>query len=148
MGLIFSPLTTVAISEIPNVKMAQASGLINVIRQIGGSFGVAIFGTVLTRRTILHSAHYGGQINQSSEMYHRTVAKLQHFAVDATGGTLQRATIKARAIVGQFVGQQAFIEAVNDVFFIAAIIILVSIIPVFFLRSVSRDKSRKLASPD
>lgn len=35
MGLIMSPLATIAISEIANEKMAQASGLFNVIRQIG-----------------------------------------------------------------------------------------------------------------
>jgi len=148
MGLIFSPLTTIAISEIPNAKMAQASGLINVIRQIGGSFGVAIFGTVLTRRTILHAAHYGGQINQYSEAFQRTMIKLQHFATQATGGTMEEAAPKARAMIGQFVQQQAFIEAVNDVFFVAAIIVLTAVIPVFFLRSVSRDKSRNLASTE
>ena len=63
MGLLFSPLTTAAISEIANRQMAQASGLINVIRQIGGSFGVAIFGTILTRRTIFHASIYGEQLN-------------------------------------------------------------------------------------
>jgi len=148
MGLIFSPLTTIAISEIPNVKMAQASGLINVIRQIGGSFGVAIFGTVLTRRTILHAAHYGGQINQYSETFQRTMIKLQHFVAQATGGTMEGAATKAAAMLGQFVQQQAFIEAVNDVFFIAAIIVLTAVIPVFFLRSVSKERSRGLASTE
>lgn len=54
MGLIMSPLTTIAISEISNREMAQASGLVNVIRQVGGSVGVALFGSILTRRTILH----------------------------------------------------------------------------------------------
>ncbi len=72
MGLLMSPLTTVAISEISNRKMAQASGLINVIRQIGGSFGVALFGTILTRRTIFHAAMYGEQIRPYSEAYEGT----------------------------------------------------------------------------
>jgi len=45
MGILFAPLTTMAISEITNQKMAQASGLLNVIRQIGGSLGVALFGS-------------------------------------------------------------------------------------------------------
>lgn len=148
MGLIFSPLTTIAISEIPNVKMAQASGLINVIRQIGGSFGVAIFGTVLTRRTILHAAYYGDQIDQNSEIFHRTMTKLQHFAVQATGGTAHAAATKAQAMLGRFVQQQAFIEAVNDVFFMAAIVVLFSVIPVFFLKSRKRLKMNKSVSPD
>ena len=48
MGLMFTPLSAVALLDIPREKMAQASGLINVIRQIGGSLGVAIFATILT----------------------------------------------------------------------------------------------------
>jgi DHA2 family multidrug resistance protein len=148
MGLIFSPLTTIAISEIPNVKMAQASGLINVIRQIGGSFGVAIFGTVLTRRTILHAANYGEQINPYSEAYQHTIMKLQHHAAQATGGIASDAAIKAKALLGQYVQQQAFIQGVDDVFRIAAIIVLISAVPVFFLKSKRKRNSKDLAAMD
>jgi len=146
MGLIFSPLTTIAISEIPNAKMAQASGLINVIRQIGGSFGVAIFGTVLTRRIIFHTSTYGEQINQYSESFRRTVIKLQHYVVSATGGTANQAAVKAKAMLGQFVAEQAFIQGIDDVFRVAAVIVLISAIPVFFLRSKKRQASRDLAA--
>jgi DHA2 family multidrug resistance protein len=54
MGLVFTPLSTIALSEIHRQKIAQATGLFNVIRQIGGSFGVAVFGTLLIRREIFH----------------------------------------------------------------------------------------------
>lgn len=36
MGMMFTPLSTISLSEIPKEKMAQASGMFNVIRQIGG----------------------------------------------------------------------------------------------------------------
>jgi len=138
MGLLMSPLTTIAISEIPNFRMAQASGLINVIRQIGGSFGVAVFGTVLTRRTIYHAALYGEQIDGYSEVYRRTVAGLQHFALGATGGTVSEAAIRARALIVSFVQQQAFVEAMDDVFRIAIFIILAALVPSLFLRRHNR----------
>ena len=48
MGMVFTPLSTLALSEIPRQKIAQASGLFNVLRQVGGSFGVALMGTLLT----------------------------------------------------------------------------------------------------
>jgi len=48
MGLLFSPLSALALTEISRTEMAQASGLMNVIRQVGGSFGVAILQTLLT----------------------------------------------------------------------------------------------------
>ncbi len=132
MGLLMSPLTTMAISEIPNFRMAQASGLINVIRQIGGSFGVAVFGTVLTRRTIFHSALYGEQIDQHSEIFRKTLAGLQHFSLDMTGGTMSDAALQGRALIVSFVQQQAFVEAMDDVFRIAIFIILAALLPTLF----------------
>jgi DHA2 family multidrug resistance protein len=140
LGLIFAPLTTVAITEMPNEKMAQASGLINVIRQVGGSFGVAVFGTLLTQRTILHAAAYGQQINQYSGVYQNTVAKLQYYSVDVTGGTFAQGATKASALIYMFVQNQAFISAIDDVFLLAGGIVLISVLPVFFLRSVKRKK--------
>jgi MFS transporter, DHA2 family, multidrug resistance protein len=143
MGLIMSPLATIAISEIANQKMAQASGLINVIRQIGGSFGVALFGTILTRRTIFHSAIYGEQLNPYSDSFKQTILKLQHFAVQSTGGTLNEGLTKAQTLIYISVQNQAFIQAVDDVFLIAAIIVLSSMFPVLLIRKTKTGRQLK-----
>ncbi len=140
MGLLFSPLTTVAISGIPNAKMAQASGLINVIRQIGGSFGVAVFGTILTQRRIYHSAIYGDQVNQASATFQHTVRGLQHFAMNQVGGTPGDAATQAKALIAMHIQRQAFVSAVDDVFRVAFIVLVVTIVPVFFLRRHNRPQ--------
>jgi DHA2 family multidrug resistance protein len=134
MGLIMSPLVTIAISEITHEKMAQASGLINVIRQIGGSFGVALFGTLLTQRTIFHSAVYGQQLSAYSDSFKQTILKLQNFATQATGGNYSESLSKAKALIYTFVQNQAFIRAVDDVFLISSVIVLFSVFPIFFIR--------------
>jgi DHA2 family multidrug resistance protein len=138
MGLLFSPLTTVSISEIPNSRIAQASGLINVIRQIGGSFGVAIFGTVLTRRTIFHAAMYGQQVSPASPTYVQTVQGLAPFARRSVGGTLGSAGAQAKALIVMHVQQQAFVSAIDDVFRLAFLVLLVAIVPAVFLRRHNR----------
>ena len=148
MGLIFSPLTTEALSEISNRKMAQASGLINVIRQVGGSFGVAIFGTILTQRTMFHSVIYGGQLDSNSAMFRSTMEHLRYFAQRVTGGTFTEATEKSRAMLAMFVGKQAFIQAVDDVFLLAGAVLVVSIIPLLFLRSKKVKAAGKIAAMD
>jgi DHA2 family multidrug resistance protein len=140
MGLIMSPLATVAISEIANEKMAQASGLFNVIRQIGGSFGVALFGTIITRRTIFHAVAYGQQLDPYSESFRRTVLKLQGFATQSTGGSFSDALTKAKALIFSFIQNQAFIRAVDDVFLIASVVALASLVPVFFLRNYKKKR--------
>jgi DHA2 family multidrug resistance protein len=140
MGLIFSPLTTVALSEIGNRQMAQASGLINVIRQIGGSIGVALFGTILTRRTIYHAEVYGSQLNSYSESYTNTMHRLSHFIIESAGGTAKDAAVKGESIIGMFVQKQAFVQAVDDVFLLASFVLLISMVPVLFLRTKGRKK--------
>jgi DHA2 family multidrug resistance protein len=135
MGMLFTPLISVSISEIPLRKMAQASGLTNVVRQIGGSFGVALFGTILTRRTIFHSSVYGQQIDSSSRELQQTMARLQYEAMERTGGTAAAALVKAKAQLASWVGKQAFVSAVGDVFLLAGVVVLLTVIPVFFLRT-------------
>ncbi len=147
MGILFAPLTTLAISEIPNHKMAQASGLFNVIRQLGGSFGVAIFGSILIQRTIFHGAMYGQQLNSNSDSYKQAIIRLQYHALQSTGGTTAAAATKAKSMIGQFAQKQAFIQAVNDVFLLAGVIILLSVLPVFLLKYSRKNKSAGMVEP-
>jgi DHA2 family multidrug resistance protein len=133
MGLIFSPLTTIAIAEISNRKMAQASGLINVIRQVGGSFGVAIFGSILTRRIIYHTGIYGQQVDPNSETLKQTVVYLQNFVSRVSGAAFHEAGLQAKILLGSFIHSQAFIQSVDDVFLLAAMTLVAAVIPVFFL---------------
>lgn len=134
MGILFAPLTTMAISEITNQKMAQASGLLNVIRQIGGSLGVAFFGSLLTRETILKADLYSRQVDSGSAVFQQTVMRLQHAAVARTGGTLESGLTKAKAEIVGFIQQQAFVSGVNYVYVVAAVVVAISAIPVLFIR--------------
>ena len=143
MGILFAPLTTIAISDITFQKMAQASGLLNVIRQVGGSFGVAIFGSLLTQRAIHHSAMYGQQINAYSESFRETVSRLKSFALSSTGGTTAEAAAKAKAQIGMFLANQSFVRAIDDVFLVAGYVVLIGAVPVLFLKTHKYKESRR-----
>ncbi|MCC6526728.1 MAG: DHA2 family efflux MFS transporter permease subunit [Polyangiaceae bacterium] len=56
MSMMMVPLQTVALSTIPRERMADATGLSSLVRQIGGSFGVAAFATILARSSVGASA--------------------------------------------------------------------------------------------
>ena len=135
MGLLFTPLSTLALADISKQKMAQASGLFNVIRQIGGSFGVAIMGAMLTRRLIFHTAMYSAAASQSSPAFQHILHGVQTFAQQTAGGTEPAATMRAGALIASHLAQQAFVQAVDDDFLIAAVISIVGIVPIFLLRS-------------
>ena len=140
MGFIFTPLSAIALSDIPRHKMAQASGLYNVLRQIGGSFGVAIMGTLLTNRTTYHLTVYGEAASNSSPATQNIINNLSHFAQSTGGGTHALGVQRAQAIIGSHLGMQAFVSAVDDDFFIAAIITFICVVPIIFLRFKRKKK--------
>ena len=149
MGLLFAPLTTIALSEIAMRQMAQASGLINVIRQIGGSFGVALFGTILTRRTIFHSAMFGQQLDPHSAAYANLVSTLRYELARTLGGGLGENLARAKAVLGQLVGQQASVQATDDVFFVAAITLVLAAVPLIFVHQLRKQAAaRRVAVAD
>ncbi len=51
LGLGMAPLTTAATTAVPVNEVGMSSGLLNLTRNIGGAFGIALFGTVLTNAT-------------------------------------------------------------------------------------------------
>jgi DHA2 family multidrug resistance protein len=53
LGLLFVPISTVMLAPVPLQEMASASGVSNLVRQIGGSFGIAILTTMLARETAI-----------------------------------------------------------------------------------------------
>ena len=62
MSLLFVPLTTVSMDPIPREKMGNATSLFNLMRNIGGSVGIAVTGTMLTRQRQAIAAVLGERI--------------------------------------------------------------------------------------
>jgi MFS transporter, DHA2 family, multidrug resistance protein len=133
MGLLFTPLSALALAEIPRSKMAQASGLFNVIRQVGGSFGVAIFGAMLTRRMIFHSSVYGQALDQYSPAFRAAQAHLSMFSQHAIGGTMAESVTRAKALIVSHMYNQSFVSAIDDCFFVAGLVSLLCVIPILLL---------------
>jgi len=142
LGMMFAPLSATSLLEIPREKMAQASGLINVVRQLGGSFGVAILSTILTSRVSFHAQMYGGALDSKSQTFQNTVAHLTGHIENAVGSTFAAAKQQGLAVILSHVNRQAFIQGIDDDFLIAAVITIAGIIPVLFLHG-KKKKIRK-----
>jgi DHA2 family multidrug resistance protein len=147
MGLVFTPLSTISLSEISRPKMAQASGIFNVIRMIGGSFGVAILTALLTQRITFHTAILGQSVNLTSPVFARTLEGFQLFIQHTVGGPVynyllpvMNVTLQSEALIIQHIVSQAFVQAINDVFLVVTIISIIGIIPLFFLRTHKKTK--------
>ena len=134
MGMAFTPLSTLALSELPPDRMAQASGMFNVIRQVGGSFGIALLGTLLTQRNLFHQAAIGEMVSVNSPVFQGTIAQIQQHATGSLGVTGSVAASGAHLAVVTRIVQEAFVSAIDDCFIFASIITAVGVIPILFLR--------------
>ncbi|HSD64149.1 MAG TPA: DHA2 family efflux MFS transporter permease subunit [Ignavibacteriaceae bacterium] len=144
LGMIFIPLSAIALLDMPKEKMAQASGLFNTIRQIGGSFGVAIFGTLLTQRINFHANIYGQVTSSGSPEYQHVLINLQHFIQNTVGGAGKEVMMKANAMIVQNLTTQAFIQGINDDFLLSAIVTASLVIPLIFLKVSKKKKTDKV----
>ena len=135
MGLVFTPLSTIMLSEIPRKHMAQASGLSNTIRQLGGSLGVALLATLLTTRVNFHTQMYEQAIQPKSQVYATISKNLTTEIMHNAGSSNSNARKQAQAAIVTNLSKQAYIEGIDDDFLIACILTIVGGLPVIFLRS-------------
>ncbi len=145
MGFLFTALNTVSLLEIPREKMAQASGISNSIRQLGGSLGVAILATLLTSRAIYHNQQFGRGIDVQSEVFQKTSNNMRYHLQYKAGSTPSNAIQQSRYLLLSNLSKQSYIEGINDDFLFAAIITLLGGIPVIFLHT-KKLKSAKITA--
>lgn len=135
MGLLFTALSTISLLEIPREKMAQASGITNTIRQLGGSLGVALLATLLTSRVNYHVQIFGESLQPRSEIFQRTANKIKYQIQHIAGSSSADATKQSQALIISNLSRQAFIQGINDDFLLAGIITLIGGIPIIFLHT-------------
>jgi DHA2 family multidrug resistance protein len=76
MGMLFVPLSILAMADIPQQKIANATGLYNLTRQLGGSVGIALSATLVTRFGAIHRGELLGNVTAYSAATQERVAAL------------------------------------------------------------------------
>jgi MFS transporter, DHA2 family, multidrug resistance protein len=143
MGMMFTSLSTVALFNIPREKMAQASGMLNTIRQLGGSLGIAIMATILSSRINYHVQMFGGAIQTQSVAYKNTMGHLNYYVQQHAGSPHAIAGKLSHYLLLSNVNTQGYIQGINDVFLVATGITLLGLIPIFFLQG-KKKKQKQL----
>lgn len=135
LPLLFLPITTASYDGVPPDKTNQASALINVARNLGGSMGVALVQTVLAQRQQFHQARLVEHIVPSDVGYQQTIdAMTQYFR--AQGSSASDAASQAIAWVGQTLQHQVDLLAYIDAFWTLAIIGTIMVPIALSLRSI------------
>jgi DHA2 family multidrug resistance protein len=124
LPLLFLPVTTASYQGIPPDKTNQASALINVARNLGGSMGVAMVQTVWQQRQQFHQSRLIEHVAPSDVGYQQTIDAMTRF-FQAQGSNASDAASQAIAWVGQTLQHQINLLAYIDAFWSLAMVGLV-----------------------
>jgi MFS transporter, DHA2 family, multidrug resistance protein len=135
LPFVFITITAVSYAGLPADKTGEASSLVNVARNLGGSIGISVAGTALARGTQIHQAYLSDHLVPSSAQYQS--AMQQASAVLAARGVPQpTAASQALAMIARTVQQQSALLAYIDVFAGFAVMALVlAPLALFLIRS-------------
>jgi DHA2 family multidrug resistance protein len=135
LPFLFLPVTTASYEGVPPDKTNQASALINVARNIGGSMGVALAQTVLAQRQQFHQSRLIEHAAPSDLGYQQTIETMTRF-FQAQGSNASDAASQAVAWVGRTLQHQVDLLAYIDVFWTLAIIAVLMIPTAAVLRPI------------
>ncbi|MCK1545195.1 DHA2 family efflux MFS transporter permease subunit [Bradyrhizobium sp. 147] len=135
LPFLFLPVTTASYDGIPPDRTNQASALINVARNIGGSMGVALAQTILAQRQQFHQSRLIEHAAPSDLGYQQTIDAMTRY-FQAQGSNASDAASQAVAWVGKTLQQQVDLLAYIDVFWTLAIIALLMIPTAAVLRRI------------
>jgi len=126
LGLLFVPINNVAYSSIKPQEAQQASGLINLSRQLGGAFGIAVLLNQLSKTTQNFRVDLVGALSSGSVLTEERLQMLTRGFM-SKGMDLQTAHQSALAAMNGQVQQQASMLGFNDAWiFILIVFLLVS----------------------
>jgi DHA2 family multidrug resistance protein len=108
LGFLFVPLTTISLGDVPRAELAGATGVFTLLRQLGGSLGIAILTTMLTHQTAIAWNVLASGVTQTH------------------GYTTQQLT--------ELVSQQSAMIAYDYLFRVTAIVFVLSTPLIFFVK--------------
>jgi DHA2 family multidrug resistance protein len=133
-ALAFAPLSAVATAGIEPENAGSASGLFNMMRNLGGAVGIAMLQTFLTKREQYHSNVLMQSVSLLEQATRSRIDALTQYFV--SHGVIDRADASQRAVVaiGHIVQKQAFILAFSDTFYLLGAALIVALMAALLLK--------------
>ena len=131
MGFFFIPLTTMTMSGIRKEDMGNASAIYNLLRNLGGSFGVAFVTTVLARREQFHQARLVDHLTPFDSTYQFFSEKSSHL-LNSLGLGESLSDKGGLALIYRDLLRQASMMSFNDAFHLVSIM-MICVLPLVLL---------------
>lgn len=126
MGLLFIPITTMSLSSLKGREIGEGAAFTGMMRQLGGSFGIAVITTFMAQQQTVHWADLTSKLDVHSPMVQQRVAGIQQGFI-AKGEAPNIALQSAYKAIDYTVIKQSMVLSYMDVFFWIAVLFLVCI---------------------
>jgi len=137
LAFLFVPINAAAFYYIAKERTGQGTAIINLIRNIGGSCGIAFVTTLLARRTQMHQGLLIHNLTPVNPVYNYALDHIQA-ALMHRGISPSQAPTLASGVIQSMLTRQAAIKAYDDVFQILGFISLVLVPFMFLLKKAKR----------
>jgi MFS transporter, DHA2 family, multidrug resistance protein len=127
-ALVLTPLASLATAGIERENAGSASALFNMMRNLGGSIGIAMLQTLLTKREQFHSAVITPNVSLFDEATRERLAALQRHFMGSSAGDAATAWHDAVVAIGRTVRAQSYFLAYSDTFFIMGCALLLAVV--------------------
>jgi DHA2 family multidrug resistance protein len=126
LGLLFVPITTLSLSTLKGKHIGEGAAFTGMMRQLGGSFGIAIITTYLSRFNQEHRVNLIAHLDQTSFEVQQTIHRLQ-MGFMAKGYSTNEALAKAYKVIEYKVMTQSSVLSFMDIFMYLGILFLLCI---------------------
>src|SRR5246500_1239400 len=125
-ALTLAPLSALSLGSVAPQDAAAASGISNMMRNLGGAIGTAVLATIVTKREQFHSNIIGQSVDLGREEVRTRIAEITNYFL--SHGVADPATAHAQAIIalGKVVKRQALVWGFSDTFMVLGVVLLLS----------------------
>jgi DHA2 family multidrug resistance protein len=133
-ALVLTPISAITTAGIAPSEAGAASGLSNMLRNLGGAVGTATLATVLTKREQYHSNILGQSVSLSREEVRTRIADATSYFLSHGLSDPAAAQHEAVAAIGRIVHKQALVMAFGDTFAVIGVVLAVGAAALLFAR--------------
>jgi DHA2 family multidrug resistance protein len=135
-AMVLTPLTSVMTGGIAPQDAAAASGISNMLRNLGGAIGTAVLATIITKREQFHSNIIGQSVTLGREEVRNRIAQMTDYFMGH--GVPDPAAAHQQAIIalGKAVKRQALVMGFSDTFAVIGAVLVLAAIAVALTRKV------------
>jgi DHA2 family multidrug resistance protein len=139
LGLLFIPITTLALSSLHGKEIGQGAAFTGMMRQLGGSFGIAIITTFISTQNMVHRVDLVSKLDVNNPIVQQRVAGMQRSFM-SKGMTPDVALKSAYKALDYSVFRQASVLSYMDVFLYLGVLFLLCIPFVLLVKGIRKKK--------